>query len=207
MEQGICYIFGAGDATACDIQLTPNDYVIAADGGFDYATHLGLIPNIAIGDFDSISTSALPENRIVHPPEKDETDMMLALRHGLDKGYHTIHIYGGLGGRLDHTLANIQNLAWLAGEGGQGFLFSDLYTISVIKDSSITLPTSKEGYFSVFSLTDQSQGISITGGKYPLSNASLSNHFPLGVSNEFAGNQVKICVKKGTLIILWYPSY
>ena len=109
MDSKICYIFGAGEQSSCDIRLSGSDLVIAADGGFDYLKKLGLRADIVLGDFDSLSDSQnLPEDFIRYPKEKDDTDMMIAIKEGLARGYRTFRIYGGLGGRLDHTIANLQ---------------------------------------------------------------------------------------------------
>ena len=102
-----CYIFGAGDFTPCTIDLTSKDLVIAADGGYDYLIRLGLRADVVLGDFDSVTSPDLWDDaiceKLTYPPEKDDTDMMLAIKLGLSRGYREFAIYGGLGGRLDHT--------------------------------------------------------------------------------------------------------
>ena len=122
MNTGICYIFGAGDRTSCHIELAEEDLVIAADGGFDYLEEIGLRADCVLGDFDSVESYNLPSDCIRYPRKKDDTDMMLAARLGLDKGYTEFRIYGGLGGRLDHTLGNIQVLTYLSRQGAMGTL-------------------------------------------------------------------------------------
>ena len=92
--------------------LNSEDYVICADGGWDIATELGILPNLLIGDFDSIK-SPLPDGieTIKFLPEKDYTDLDLAIRTAVEKGYSHLTVIGGIGGRLDHTIANIQLLS------------------------------------------------------------------------------------------------
>ena len=87
MENRICYIFGAGERSGCEISLSPEDFVIAADGGFDYLNDLGLRADVVLGDFDSVLSYELPSDSIRFPREKDDTDMMLAVKLGLEKGY------------------------------------------------------------------------------------------------------------------------
>ena len=99
METGICYIFGAGKKTHCDITLSSQDIVIAADGGYDYLEESGLRADFVVGDFDSVLSRNLPSDSLRYPREKDDTDLMLAVRLGLSKGYTEFAIYGGLGGR------------------------------------------------------------------------------------------------------------
>lgn len=209
MRSKICYIFGAGEHSACDIRLAPDDIVIAADGGFDYLMELGLRADIVLGDFDSITNEReLPGDFIRYPKEKDDTDMMIALKEGLQRGFRTFRIYGGLGGRLDHTLANIQALTYLSAYQAAGTLYGNDCAISVINDGTISFeknnPENVPGNLcSVFSLCDVSVGVTIQGLKYELDNVTLTNTFPLGVSNEFTGKKSFIHVNKGTLAVYW----
>lgn len=209
MDSKICYIFGAGEQSSCDIRLSGSDLVIAADGGFDYLKKLGLRADVVLGDFDSLSDSQnLPEDFIRYPQEKDDTDMMIAIKEGLARGYRTFRIYGGLGGRLDHTIANLQSLTFLAENQAVGTLYSDYYQITVIKDGTLSfakdMPENVPGNLcSVFSLSDISVGVSIQGLKYELDRVTLTNGFPLGVSNEFLGKKSFIHVEKGTLAVYW----
>lgn len=209
MDSKICYIFGAGEQSSCDIRLSGSDFVIAADGGFDYLKKLGLRADIVLGDFDSLlNPQNLPEDFIRYPKEKDDTDMMIAIKEGLARGYRTFRIYGGLGGRLDHTIANLQSLTFLAENQAVGTLYSDDYQITVIKDGTLSfakdMPENVPGNLcSVFSLSDISVGVSIQGLKYELDRVTLTNGFPLGVSNEFLGKKSFIHVEKGTLAVYW----
>lgn len=206
----ICYIFGAGEFTPCEISLTEQDFVIAADGGYDHLLQIGLRADVVLGDFDSIVSSEIWEDTIsekfTYPPEKDDTDMMLAIKLGLSKGYESFAIYGGLGGRLDHTIANIQAISYVADKGAQAILYHETYALTAIKNSSFTLPKDTTGYVSVFSLSDISENVTIKGLKYELEGATLTNAFPLGVSNEATGKKGVIHVGHGTLAVLWNQS-
>ncbi len=207
-DNPICYIFGAGEFTPCEITLTDEDIVIAADGGYDHLIQMGLRADVALGDFDSVTSYELWEDNIcekyTYPPEKDDTDMMLAIKLGLSKGYRVFAIYGGLGGRLDHTLANTQALSFLAKEGARAILYHEDYAVTVIYNSSFTLPKDTTGYVSVFSLSDQSENVTIKGLKYEIEGASLNRSNPIGVSNEAIGKKGIISVEHGTLLILWH---
>ncbi len=208
MNTKICYIFGAGDRTPCDIELTDDDLVIAADGGFDYLEELGLRADYVLGDFDSVESSHLPSDCMRYPRKKDDTDLMLAARLGLERGYTEFVIYGGLGGRLDHTIGNIQVLIFLSQNGAVGTLVGDTCYLRVITDGVITfgkdLPENQAGNLcSVFSLSDVSVNVSIQGFEYEVEGTTLTNSFPLGISNEFTGRKGIINVQKGTLAVLW----
>ncbi|MCD8021752.1 MAG: thiamine diphosphokinase [Lachnospiraceae bacterium] len=95
------------NSSVCRLSPEPGDLVIAADGGYRYLQKLGVEPDILMGDFDSLEI--VPEHRhlIRHSPIKDDTDMALAVAWAEKAGYETFFLYGGLGGRLDHSLANL----------------------------------------------------------------------------------------------------
>jgi len=119
---GICCIVGAGDMSGTKLVIPEGAYIIAADAGLEHLTNAGLTPALIVGDFDSLGTVPAGENVIAHKPEKDDTDMMLAVKEALKRSADTILIYGGLGGRIDHSYANLQTLAFIASQRSQGFL-------------------------------------------------------------------------------------
>jgi len=203
MREQICHIVGAGEF--CPVfRRHPGDYVIAADGGLRHLSGMGFKADLLIGDFDSLSGPPdTPIKVVTLPKEKDDTDMLAAVRIGLKKGYRRFHLYGGTGGRLDHTLANIQCLSFLADQGARGVLFDRQFLLSVIRNDSLRFDRKQRGYVSAFSLSDRSEGVWEKGLRYPLENATLTNAFPLGVSNQFTGEKSEISVGQGTLLILW----
>ena len=200
-----CYIFGAGEYYGDPPALSDADFVIAADGGYDYLLRHGLRADLVIGDFDSLSEPPKHDNVRVLPMEKDDTDMRAAIQTGLNYGCGIFHICGGTGGRLDHTLANIQCLAELAGRGARGFLHGRDTVITAIQNAKISFSRGNFGTISVFSHSDISLGVYENGLKYPLSDATLHNTYPLGISNEFCSAPASIEVRSGTLIII-YPK-
>ena len=220
---GICYLIGAGERFETNNFISRpdgDDIVIAVDGGYDYAMQLGITPDLIVGDFDSVKSSDREMNFhgipvISFPPEKDYTDMMLAAKKAVESGYDTIHIYGGTGGRPDHTYANIQLLSWLAEQGLRAFLFDKNHTMTVITDSRLNLFSSEKpnrqngfitssgyGYISVFSLSDVSEGVTIRGLKYQADNITLNRFHALGTSNEFTDSDCSIEVENGSLLII-----
>ncbi len=200
-----CFLFGAGEHYQLpDFQSA--DFIIAADGGFAYLGKHGVVPDLVIGDFDSLSAPpAGGPKTIVLPQEKDDTDMLAALREGWDCGFRRFCIYGGTGGRLDHTIANIQCLAGLACRGGRGYLFDRDTVITAVHNGGIAFPAGAGGIVSVFSCSGTSTGVSEQGLKYPLNNATLRSTYPLGVSNRFTGAPGSISVQSGTLLVI-YPT-
>lgn len=108
-----CYIAGAGDFTARGFAPGPEDLVLAADGGYRALYSLGYMPDLLLGDFDSLGDVPLPADLPVlrFPVRKDDTDTGLALRYGLEQGFRDFALYGCAGGRVDHLLANLQSMA------------------------------------------------------------------------------------------------
>jgi len=208
-----CYIAGAGEF--CENRLPEDgDYIIAADGGYAMLNKLGITPDLIVGDFDSLggypvllNTLADHPNVLKSPVEKDDTDMMLAVKEGLSRGFKSFTINGGLGGRLDQTLANIQILAYLTEHGALGILLGRECDIIAVMNGTIKFfpEKSQSGTVSVFCHGETAEGVTLNGVKYPLENATLSCKYPIGVSNEFIGENAAISVKKSILIVV-YPS-
>lgn len=199
---GTCVIFCAAGFDRLAEEIQDGDLVIAADGGLKHTEKLGLTPDVILGDFDSLGF--MPEGAEVFPVEKDDTDAMLAVRCGLDRGCRRFVLYGGLDGdRLDHTLANFQTLQYLADRGADGYLVGEKYLVTVVKNGSLSFPAEAKGVLSVFCLGADAAGVTLSGLKYPLEDGTLSSGFPLGVSNHFIGKKSSISVKNGSLLSLW----
>lgn len=207
-----CIIIGAGDLTVSEIPVNEDDYVIAADGGYLYCKVLGIAPDLILGDFDSVGEQEAeelaqiqkvsPERIVLLPVEKDETDMLAAIHAGLAEGCREFHIYAGQGGRLEHTIANIQCLKYLKECGAVGYMLDGTGMILVAKDETVSFQPQAEGYLSLFSMGDRAEGVTIRNMKYELTDATVTNSFPIGISNEFIGKQASITVKSGTLMII-----
>ena len=197
-----CVIFCAGEFDYPAESISSGDYLIAADGGLAHLNKLNLIPHAIIGDFDSLGHT--PEGAIVFPEEKDDTDSMLAIRHGLDKGCRRFLLYGALDGpRLDHTIANLQSLQYLADHNAQGFLVGLKQVATVIKNGKLHFPANADGIVSVFCMSADAKGVTINGLKYSLENGTLSAGFPLGVSNHFIGKKSEISAQNGSLLVIF----
>lgn len=201
-----CYIFGAAEGLPHNFTKKDNDLVIAADKGYMHIQKLGIDPDVILGDFDSLGYIPKGKEIITHPERKDYTDTLLAIKLGLEKGFKFFKLYGCAGKRFDHTLANIQSLSFIANNGGLGYMYGNDFTAIVIKDSSISFKKNKKGCISVFSLSDKSEEVSISGLSYELSNAELTSSFPIGVSNEFVGKDSTITVKNGLLLIILHSQ-
>ncbi len=199
-----CYIFSAVEMKNNFPKPDRDDLIIAADAGYKNVKRAGLKPDVIIGDFDSSEKPETDTPIEVFPILKDDTDTMLAIKYGFNNGYKRFAIYGGIGGeRTDHTIANIQSLAYIADHGGEGFLVGESEYFALIKNSHITLLSEKGKTLSVFAYGGIAEGISIKGAVYEAENLTLSPFFPLGVSNKFKEDNAVVGVENGCILIKW----
>ena len=202
---GRCIIFCAGEFTELLDPVRPDDFLLAADGGLAHLQALGLQPNGILGDFDSLGY--IPEGSTLFPVEKDDTDAMLAVRKGLELGFREFLLYGSLDGpRLDHTVANFQTLQFLADRGATGCLIGKTQLVTLVKDGQLTFPAAAAGYISLFCMGSDARGVTLENLKYPLTDASLTAGFPLGVSNQFTGKPATVAVREGSLLVICHRS-
>lgn len=198
-----CIIIGAGDFSA-PTEINEGDLIIAADGGYDHARAEGITPHLFIGDMDSL-LSPLPNDleKITFPERKDYTDMYLSYLEGKARGYREFEIYGGTGGRGDHTFANISLLLAIAEDGNLGRMITESEIYTVIKNGAISLKGEKDSYISVFAIGGVAEGVTLKGLDYEVENVTLTPDFPLGVSNKFTGKEAEISVKNGALLVIY----
>ncbi len=208
-----CILVCAGEFMPADLDRQNGDFLIAVDGGLKYLEQMGILPDHILGDFDSLDEKYM---RIVKayererresvtrlPVEKDDTDLHAALKLGLSRGYQRFYIYGALGGRLDLTIANIQSLKFLKEHGARGYLLGEGVMVTVIENETIHFHENYSGRFSIFALDERVRDVTITGMKYGLAGAEITNAYPIGVSNEKpAGERAEITVGEGAALII-----
>lgn len=201
---GTCFIVGSGDFTKRCLNPENGDLVIAADGGYRYLMENGIKANLLMGDFDSLEY--VPDNiKILRfPSEKDDTDMGLSIQEGITRGYKKFMLYAGSGSRPDHFYANCQLMAKYALLGYEISLFAPDFTLYALSNSEILLSREAGTVFSVFSVTDEAVCKCIKNAKYEVSDYVMKNTVPLGVSNEFIGNDVFIKAGNGAMIVFVY---
>ena len=198
---GICYIVGAGDFFRA-FNPEKDDLVIAADGGYDHLRKNGIRCDLLLGDLDSIEEVPSGIKTVKFPVRKDETDTYLAYREGAKLGYNTFYIYGGTGGREDHTFANYCLLLYAKEEKNSAFLISDKARVSLIKNEAVTLVGDVGKHLSIFPFGSDASGVSVRGAEYECEKITLKTNFPLAVSNIFKGTPVNIEVENGALLIM-----
>jgi thiamine pyrophosphokinase len=209
-----CVIFGGGDVldyAAVAAMIPGAAAAYAADSGYKHCKRLGLKPELLVGDFDSIG-EALPEGipTLTLEVEKDYTDTALAAEEAVNRGYRDILLVGMAGGRLDHTLANLQTLAGLSRQGINARMtdgVTDTYAFTATKPGDgFTLEPRSGCYFSVLAFTEVCANVTITGGRFPLEGYNLRQDDPRAVSNEFAGREAVITMDAGTALIIVTPK-
>lgn len=199
---GNCIVVGAIDVNV-KIEKHEDDFLIAADKGYLNFIKQNLDVDLLIGDFDSLKI--VPDNieKIKLNEIKDDTDVFDALMEGIKRGYKSFILYGVIGGRFDHTFANIQILLFLKNKGYEAKIIDEDRTYIILENESIELPKKERGYLSVFSLSAISHGVTLKNLKYELKNAILTSEFPLGVDNEYIDKSPFIEVKDGKILLIY----
>lgn len=193
-----CYILSAMKLGDVRLSVNPHDFIIAADAGVRHLSELSLDADLIVGDFDSLGYIPNAMDIVIHPAEKDDTDTMLAVKEGLSRGFHKFVLLGALGGRLDHTLANLQSLGYLSSHGAIGYIIGDEKLITLVCDEQIDFDCSFSGTISLFSVGNSAE-VTLIGLKYPLDHYNMTCNFPIGVSNEFVGCPSVVRVENGAV--------
>jgi thiamine pyrophosphokinase len=187
------------------------DLLIAADGGALPLLRAGIVPHVAIGDMDSIDAAGLAELKARRVDlrrfqrEKDETDLELALLHAAAAGASSIDILGALGGRWDHTLANVALLALPELRGRHARLLADGQTLFLVRDAA-TLEGQVGDTISLLPLTGDAHGVTTRGLQYRLENATLSYERARGVSNVLLDPPGHVSLRDGLLLVVQHAG-
>ncbi len=199
---GLCLLISGGDYCKVEDSWRDAEYVIACDRGWQYAEKMGIGVDLVVGDFDSSPMPETDKPILRLPSRKDDTDTMIGAKKALELGYRNIVICCAFGGRFDHTLANIQTAAYLVERGARAVL-TGADTCAVAFTASRECFKRREGWsLSVFSLSDRAENVSLSGTDYTCANVTLTNGFPLGVSNKWSEEEAYISVDKGILLVV-----
>lgn len=187
----------------CKKEIKPTDYIICADGGYTLAQRLNITPNLIVGDFDSYTQKLPADSTIIKLPcEKDDTDTMYCVKEALKRGFLNIVILGGIGGRLDHTIANLCVLQYLSNNGAKGTLKDANNVVSFCPQGNFHLFDQCGKTVSVFPFGCEKCNVTHNGFKYQLNKQDVLNSFPLGVSNVVTENEATITIHSGGAIVI-----
>lgn len=196
-----CAVFGARPVSE---KLRPYfqdaDCIIAADGGILSLEKLGVCPDICLGDYDSAPMPSRSD-LIVLPRQKDDTDMHYAARRILEMGAEKAVLLGGMGGRLDHTLANFATLVFLTEHGVDAVLADERCEARVLLPGEHRVARRENAYLSLFPVGREAR-VTLRNVFYTLESEVLRADFPLGVSNEFLDKDAEILVEEGAVYLL-----
>lgn len=202
-----CALVGAVDFNGEHFKRQSFDYVIAVDSGYTHLKDIGVVPDLVVGDFDSLGSA--PDHPYVKqfPTCKDQSDIEIALYDAFEQGYDTLVVYGCLGGRLDFTYAVLQLVTHFAEAGAKVFMVGIDTVVTGLSGAGyrrITFSEGACGILSLFAVGEQVSGVDEIGLEYSLDKATLRNDKPIGVSNAFRGDPVRIAVEEGTAL-LFFP--
>ena len=159
----------------------PGDFLICADGGWASARQFGLMPQLVVGDFDSMPPAMRPDvPTLTLPTEKDDTDLVVCLHEGRKRGYTEFILAGAIGGRFDHTVSCLQCAADCALRGERAWLVDGQNRATILAPGTHHLP------------------------KMPgrtLTRATLTYRYPLGCSNEFTADMAEVTFREGLLLV------
>lgn len=201
-----CVIISGSPETNPDFikqAVKPDDYVICADRGYEFASLSGVEPNLIVGDFDSYKEKISASCEIVKlNPHKDDTDTIHSIDLAFEKGFTDFLLLGALGGRTDHTFANITSLLYIADKGGRGVLLSEKERIELLNKGEYFYEKYCGKTFSLFPFGCESVCVSYRGVEYPLERYNLKSSVPLGISNVFTSEKSKIKIYDGNAILI-----
>ena len=200
-------ISGSPDTNVEEIKrlCTSDDLIVCADSGYSFAKKAGLTPNLIIGDFDSLKEE-LPQNTEVVKlnTHKDDTDTEHCVMECIRRGYKDFLLLGSIGGRTDHTFANIATLAFLSEYNYNGIARNNGEEIRILKEGSYEMNNKKGLIFSVFPYGCESVNVTYKGAEYMLNNKTLTYNVSRGISNVFVDDEAEITINRGRAILLTY---
>ena len=200
-------ISGSPDTNVEEIKslCTSDDFIVCADSGYSFAKKAGLTPNLIIGDFDSLKEE-LPQNTEVVKlnTHKDDTDTEHCVMECIRRGYKDFLLLGSIGGRTDHTFANIATLAFLSEYNYNGIARNNGEEIRILKEGSYEMNNKKGLIFSVFPYGCESANVTYKGAEYMLNNKTLTYNVSRGISNVFVDDEAEITINRGRAILLTY---
>lgn len=203
-----CALVGAADFNAeqfCEMDAAGAfDCVIAVDAGFAHLEAVGRVPDIVVGDFDSLGYVPKGVRTARFSPHKDQSDMELAVARAKSMRHEALYVFGGLGGRLDHTLANMQVLAGASEQGLSVCAIDAASAVFFVTGPDVFEAEAREGgTVSVFALNDRVEGLFERGLLWELDDVTLTNRTSQGLSNELTGEPVLIGVDAGTIAVFF----
>ncbi len=203
-----CIIFVNGEfhhPDAARSLIRPDDYVIAVNGGTVHALRIGVMPDVIIGDLDSLGEAEHVRLRDANTTiqrfssRKDETDLELGLRHALERGATEILLLAAIGGRMDQSLANLLLLTLPELQGVAVRIVEGRQRAFLIRDYAV-IHGNPGDMVSILPLSGDAIGVRNTGFEWPLHGETLPLGTSRGVSNVMRERKAEIRVQKGMMV-------
>lgn len=200
-----CVIIAGSPETNSDFiksTVTDNDFVICADKGYLYAKNAGITPDVVVGDFDSFCSEITDDCEVITlNPIKDDTDTFHSIDIAIEIGYTEFTIIGALGGRIDHSFANISALEYISEKGAKGILLSEKERVEFLPKGEYRY-SYKGKTFSLFPFGCSEVCVTYEGVFYPLDKFRIKSGLSLGISNVFTSDESKINIYDGNAILI-----
>lgn len=183
------------------------DYVICADGGVRHARDLGVVPDLIVGDFDSLPDEVLREYSMAgipikrYPADKDKTDMQIAVDTAVDMGASQVFLLGAFGSRWDHSYANMLMLYRLATRGIKAQIL-DSHNVVMVSSGKVEIEGEVGQTLSLLPLSGDVRILRTDGLKYPIVDGILPLDFPYGVSNVLVKPRAEVHVGSGWVMVV-----
>lgn len=196
------------DLNAIRAEMRGDDLLVAADGGARYVLALDRLPDLLVGDLDSVDPAELGQMEAAgvtilrSPVHKDETDLELAIDAAIEAGADEVVLVGATGGRLDQTLANLLILAQRDWGATLQILDGEQRALLIRAPATLEIAGEPGTLVSAIPLSAEVTGITYTGLVYPLTNHTLTLGSTRGVSNELAAPSARIDVASGLLLLI-----
>jgi len=184
------------------------DYIICSDGGANHAYNMDIVPNYIVGDLDSINKNILEYYKSKDvifekfPTKKDETDTELCIELSDKLKAKKIHLIGALGGRIDHTIANINLLYYIRKRGIKAKIISEKEEIYIAIEEEIIIDGKVGDTISILPIKSDAKGVTLKNLEYPLEDYNIEFSSPLGISNVMTDINCNIKVNEGSIIII-----
>ncbi|MBE6949185.1 MAG: thiamine diphosphokinase [Ruminococcaceae bacterium] len=204
-ENKRCVIVGGADINNYSYirsRLREDDFIVFCDSGLKHLAELQVKPSLIVGDFDSCENPHIDVETIVLPCEKDDTDTVFAVKEAVKRGFDDFLLIGVVGGRLDHTLGNVSILLYLDSLGKKGRIIDDYSEMEIVSHKPVSV-SDRYPFFSLLNISGCAKGITVTGAKYPLTDADISCEYQYGISNEvIPGKKAVVSVESGKLLLI-----
>jgi thiamine pyrophosphokinase len=188
-------------------EVSAASVVVAADSGLDLARELGLAVDVVVGDLDSVSTTALTWARDsgiaveASPPDKDQTDLELAICRAVGDGIERLVVLGGAGGRLDHLLANVAVLCGPLTKGIETEAWIGTARLLVVRDR-VAIDDAVGSVASLLAWHGDASGVTTIGMRWPLRGAVLRSGSALGTSNVVVAERAGVALDSGVISVV-----